>query len=112
MKTPEQVKKEIEELILQKKDAKTYRALKKINNKIEDLKTIVLYLETNPSEEFIKSEKARLEKQVDAIEDNFQKWLNSGSSRRHSEKPLKVYYKEMKLEEVTKRLKTINYLLE
>jgi len=112
MKTTEQVKKEIEELILQKKDAKTDRALNKINNRIDFLKTIVLFLETNPSEEYLLSKKLKLEKQCDAIEDNFQKWLNSDSSRRHLEKPLKVYYKEMKLDDVLKRLKTINYLLE
>jgi len=105
------VKTEIRDLIDLKKDAKSDRALNRIQNKIDFLNTIILYLESNPREEFLQSEKLRLEKQGDNIEDNFDKWILADSSRKHLEKPRKVYYKEMKLDDVLKRLKTINYLL-
>jgi len=112
MKTIEKVESEKRDLINQLPDAKNDRATNKILNRIDFLKTIILYLETNPKEEFLQSEKLKLEKQIDNIDANFNAWILSDSSRKHLEKPLKTFHKEMKIEDVKKRLKTINYLLE
>lgn len=113
MKSTEQIQNEIDELRVQIGAAKTDRQNKKISDKIAELKGLKLYIESKPSETFIKSEIERIEKSIERVIDpeNFKIWRRSQD---HSDQAkLKTQYnKELGLSTLKSQLKTLNYLLQ
>lgn len=112
MITTETIQKEIDDLRTSITKGITDRQLKKKRERVDELKNLKLYIESNPSEGFIKSEIDRIEKSIERINDfeNFKIWR---LSQDHSDqKKLKTQYnKELGLPTLKAQLKTLNYLL-
>lgn len=75
------------------------------------LQQVKYYLETRPSEEFLKSEILRLENKLDIINNNYKAWLNADPKNKQHEKPLTVYAKEMDVKKIKDQIETIGYIL-
>lgn len=88
---------------------------KRVNKKIDELKHLRLYLQTNPTPQSLNKHLEHLEARRGRIKDesNFQKWLiaNPGSSN-DVKKARTQYHKELELKHINSQIKTINYLLQ
>jgi len=78
MKNITELKLEILENQKQMRDSKIAdRKYNSISKKNEYLTNIIMYLETNPKEEFLKSEKARMLKIISAKESQYNYWSSN-----------------------------------
>jgi len=73
MKTIDQIKKEEEDLRNEARDADHTRS-KQIKRRLELLKTCRIYLETEPSEQYLREELHRVTKNMEIIEERFPAW--------------------------------------
>lgn len=126
MKTINEVKNEISQILLDINDLnKEFRAMqkqgggvkrisgkiKKQNQRIKELKQLILYLESNPSPEFLQCQKDDLNKKIKAVEERFQEWMKWNSSKVKGPNPRKYYEKHFEIPEMKNKVKTIDYLL-
>src|ERR1700721_1062937 len=81
----------------------------KIKKKIQFLTTIVRYLETFPSEEFIKTEISRLNKRVSMVKDQFKDYVRSKYFEKEKDK-LKAYLKECGVPKLKLQLKALRFI--
>lgn len=83
----------------------------RLRNKMEYLKGIELYLESNPTEVFLLQEKERLTKAINTRRDNFKAWM--ANQVYMSEKiGLKKYEQQVGIPDLKRELKTINFILD
>lgn len=113
MKTLESVKSEIESL---QKEAATEgmlpRFIKKIEKKVKLLYQCQLYLETNPTKEFIEKQKADTSKKIKVINDGYKDWLNNNAKEADGCKnPKSKYQTYMGLKNIKAQYLTLSYLL-
>jgi len=115
MKTVKDVDKDInliEQNIRENLKEMTGREFNRNKNKIEKLKHIKLYLENNPSEDFILNEKSRLEILIEKKERQFNYWKKEVAPRNVDPKKYKsIFNKEVGISDANKFLETINYLI-
>ena len=80
----------------------------------ETLKLCAAYLETNPSEEFVKSDIERVVGRINFIlnSDNFKQWMNCHPEYRSEKNPETIYRSEMGLGKFRSQLRTLNYLFD
>ena len=113
MKQIEELKREISEnikLMKQKKDAN--RSYASISKKNDILKYFIAYLELNPSEEYLKAEKIKMQKIINAKESKFDYWSENVCSQDVIEKKRRsVFNKEVGITDLKKRIRTLNYIL-
>jgi hypothetical protein len=78
----------------------------------ENLKLCEKYLETKPTEEFVKSEIERISGKINFILDsnNFKQWFNCHPEYRNDKNPQTIYRSEMGLGKFRRQLKTLNYI--
>lgn len=81
------------------------------NNKVENLRKLAYYLETNPAESFIISERDRIKKRIDMIKDQYPDWLKNCADVNNLKNPKSAYEKEMGLPALRFQLKNLEYLL-
>lgn len=85
---------------------------KSLNKKQSTLRTILEYLKTNPSEEFLKNDADRLMKLIKSKEDYYPTWLKSVEASRIEVDKQKSHYEGLfNLKHYRTLLKTTNYLL-
>lgn len=91
MKTIKKIKAEIK--VLQKTDTTDLSPgqMKKIHKEAEQLNQYKLYLETNPSEEFLKKQHTELSAKLDKIDESFANWYNNNSHFETASKALSSY---------------------
>ena len=124
MKTVDQIKKEITEVIKEMKsvsenfdfnEKQRGRETKKLSRKLEILKECKMYLETNPRQEFVNEEKERLTRIIALYEssERFDSWKRSILvTLKTTPKNIRAYYlKEMGVPDLKQSLKTIEYIL-
>ncbi len=113
MKQIEELKKEVSEnikLMKQRKDAN--RSYTSISKKNDVLKYFIAYLESNPSEEYLKAEKIKMQKIINNKESHFDYWSKNVCpqdviiTKRRS-----LFNKEAGITDLKKRIKTLNYIL-
>lgn len=87
--------------------------IKRLNKLNKELKLIVKYLETEPSEQYLNAEKQRLIKLIDAKESGFTKWcIYALEAKQLEEKKRLPYYEKLfNLKQLRIQLKTINFIL-
>jgi hypothetical protein len=113
MKTAKELQKEVAEnikLMKQKKEAGLrYNSISKKN---EELNSIIRYLESNPKEEFLNAEKDKIQKIIDSKKSQFPYWAENVCSQDVSQtKRRALFNKEVGITDLSKRLKTLNYIL-
>lgn len=84
------------------------------NAKIEKsfLHQLLLYVETNPSEDFLNKEKERLNKIITSLENGFDFWSKHNKPTDVDAKKLRSYYnKEMGITKFKNQLKAVNTIL-
>ncbi len=85
---------------------------KSLNKKQSTLRTILEYLKTNPSEEFLKNDADRLMKLIKSKEDYYPTWLKSVEASRIEVDKQKSHYEGLfNLKHYRTLLKTTKYLL-
>jgi len=118
MKNANDIKKEISDLhaeiiFLDKSDDKKDVALrKKLRAKLPQLKQYLLYLETNPTREYLEKESARLSNRLNEIEEKHNPVRNPERFTRSQVSIMKkAFEREWDLPKIRKQLKAINYIL-
>ena len=86
------------------------RDVKKLRNKIEYLNNILVYLETSPSEEFLRSELNRIELAIDRREKDYIP-LRDGASMSDRRKHKKEYDKKIGTDKLTEEEVALLYML-
>ena len=113
MKQIEELKKEVSEnikLMKQRKDAN--RSYSSISKKNDVLKYFIAYLESNPSEEYLKAEKIKMQKIINTKESHFDYWSKNVCPQDVSiTKRRSTFNKEVGITDLKKRIKTLNYIL-
>jgi hypothetical protein len=113
MKSTDDLKKEVAEnikLMKQKKEAGLrYNSISKKN---EELKSIIRYLESNPKEEFLNAEKDKIQKIIDSKKNQFNYWTENVCPQDvYQSKRRALFNKEVGITDLSKRLKTLKYIL-
>lgn len=113
MKTKNQLKKEIEEnkKPMFEKDItkRIYNRHLKIHN---ELFKLLMYLETDPNEIFLKQEKERISNLIALKESQFQNWSGGVCPQNVEHKNRRqLFNREIGITNLKNQLKTINYLL-
>jgi flagellar motility protein MotE (MotC chaperone) len=89
------------------------REYKKLCNETEVLRTVLKYLETKPSEDYLKREKERLEAIVKAKNDQYEYWLKHNKPLEVDPKNARSYFnKESGVTVLSRQLKTIKIILD
>lgn len=113
MKQIEELKREVYDnvqLMKQRKDAN--RSYASISKKNDILKYFIAYLESNPSEEYLKAEKIKMQKIINTKESQFDYWNKNVCSQDVSvTKRRSTFNKEVGITDLKKRIKTLNYIL-
>jgi len=104
MKTIKAINKEIEEIV-----SKAFPTTRD-KNRVAFLRQCVRYLETEPSQEFLDSEKERLKREVQVLENRYDNWLESVPKRKSSPNPYGAYCTEVNMNYHKNQLKTLKYL--
>lgn len=113
MKKIEDLKKEVSENIaLMRQRKELGRSYSSISKKNDILKYFIAYLETNPSEEYLKAEKIKMQKIIATKESQFGYWSENVCSQDVSiTKRRSLFNKEVGITDLKKRLRTLNYIL-
>lgn len=83
----------------------------KIKKRLSFLIDCIRYLESHPTEEFLKKEQDRLAKRIVLLKAGFKDWLPD--KQYDTEKKQQIaYYKECKIPSLNNHLKTIKFLLQ
>ncbi len=91
----------------------TNSELKKLRKENQFIKSMILYLESNPSEEYLKNELSRLSLIVKSKLEQFEYWKQNICAKNIEEKKMKTVFKqELGLTDIEKRIKTLKYLIE
>jgi len=87
--------------------------IKRLKTRYQFLQLCVSYLQTEPSVDYIKKEKERLQNKINLINAGYfpDKRLIEAGLRREEQKEHKQYNKIMSLDKFKAQLKAINYLL-
>lgn len=117
MKTLQQVKDRMAEILATDKKHLKPSAIKRLQNEYDYLNTISAYLDSNPRVEFIEKEKNRLIDLINKIDVNYRNWLSASQSQvgleGKSRSQLKSYYNKINnVSKLNLQLKTAYYLLE
>lgn len=118
MKSKSDLKKEIEELNAERiKGLKTSPPMKtvemnRILNRVSLLKTCVMYLESNPQEEFIKCEIERVKDRIDKISDGFYHPNKDNMALKDFGKLKKDFEKLYNVPKLKVQLSTLKFILE
>lgn len=84
----------------------------RLSNKIESLKSFRRYVESNPSETFVTSEKKRLTTLLENIESRYVRWTKEMAPKNTDPKKWRsIFNQETGFAKAKKQLKTINYIL-
>lgn len=115
MKTKEEIKKNIDELLSLKNEGYATQSdykkdKKKAVKRIEFLTPCLLYLDGNPREEFIVSCKEKVEARMVSIFEGFMPWCGS-NNQVPQEKRLSTFEREMEFPKMRLQLKHLNYIL-
>lgn len=112
MKNIEQVKKEIAELQKEGEELRGTKMYKRIEKKVGALYKCQLYLESNPTQEFIEKQKADLKKRLKIIAAGLSVWLRENPQEGNSTKnPKSKYNTLMGVKTIKQQLATLEYLL-
>ena len=113
MKKIEELKKEVSENIkLMKSRRELNISYSSISKKNEMLKFYISYLESNPSEEFLKQDKDKMLKIIKNKEADYAYWLEHVCPQDILPKKRRALFnKETGITELKKKIKTLNYIL-
>lgn len=112
MKSINDIKKEINLLTIQSSNrCCELKIIKSNKKKIEDLKVILLYLETNPKESSMNSQLNSLESKVKALWDRFEEWKKTSIEARKEKNPMTLYSKIHDIPRLVNQIETLKYIL-
>lgn len=115
MKTPKDLQDKIQSNTdWMNKDENKYSPKRKtLIRENKNLKEMKMYLETSPTEEFLKSEKSRLARIIKGKEDGYDYWLrNVCPDHVETKKRKALFSKENNLSELKRHLKNVKFLLD
>lgn len=108
MKAIEYLQDELTELLNTNQDDFTKPQLNRIKKRIQFVRTCVMYLESNPSEDFLNKEASRLKARIGLIADSFKDYSRPAGVRGSIRK---YYDKEMGVPLLNIQLRTIKFIL-
>lgn len=123
MKTVDQVKKTIADLISangnglslhdipdepEKESKKAHRKRNKDRKEIEFLNGVKIYLESNPREDFVVAEEAKVKSMIDKI---VGQWGQINKGGKLSTEAMNSFFNENDMKKLKKQFRTLNYIL-
>ncbi len=114
MKTIEQVNLEIKDLENQviAKEANSEKKASRLRNKITEKRFAILYLEQSPSDEFLKSERKKIEDKINTINEACAAHMETSDERNDIKELFCEKIKEQNdLKKLKKQFSTLNYLI-
>lgn len=112
MKTIQEIQKEIVDI---EKFCATDRATKRQMasgaKRIENLRSCIMYLETNPSQEFMLKQLAQLKDKVSIINSGFSSWKSNNPKDAEVNNPKSKYETMMGLKTIKSQIKNLNYMI-
>jgi hypothetical protein len=112
MKTLEEINQDIRNVELEMMDGTTpKRRYKTLETKLKLLRQIKMYLETNPSEEFIELEINRINTYISSKQSQFEYWKKNVCPQHvDTNKRKALFEREVGIPHLKKQLKTLKYL--
>lgn len=112
MKKLKTVTNELKELIREASAAKDPKIKRKLKLKIPFLRMCAMYIESNPTNEFVEGEILRINNRIELISDGFEYWASLPREESLSgSKLLTFYYKEMGVPKLRRQLQALRFLL-
>ena len=112
MKKLKTITDELKELIREASAEKDPKVKKKLKLRIPFLRMCVMYVESNPSDDFINSEIERINNRIEKISDGFEYWKTLPREKEVGDKKLLTfYYKEMGVPKLRRQLQALRFLL-
>jgi len=111
MKTEKYLKEQIEKIAHDCFHEREENALKVLMDRMSFAKNCLLYIQTNPSEEFLTKERDRINNRVDMLMKSYVGLNETKNSVSKCLKHKKDYEKEMGIPHLRKQLSTLNFLL-
>lgn len=113
MKTLIELNSEIEENLKFLSDSKITKSKKtSASNRNKFLKQVLMYIELNPNESFLKSEKERISRIINSKESQYKYWSSDVCDKSiEVSKRKALFNKELGITVLKKQLKTINFIL-
>ena len=113
MKNYDDVSREINIIIKEAKKRGELSTKKRndLTKRLDFLKTILLYLNTNPSEELINKEIAKLNKKLEILELRYTTWISENPEARGLKNPRPAFDTAFEIPRIKNQLKTLNYIL-
>ncbi len=88
------------------------KEVKKLSKRLEYLNGIKFYLESQPSENFLKSNLNEIKKRIASLSSGFGEWLKSVDKKDSDPKKLKTRFNtEMGLGKMKNQIKTLEFIL-
>lgn len=114
MKTIIEIKSEIEQILTVHFDQRKFKKkeLDTAKKRLKLLNSTLMYLETNPSTDFVLSESERLKGVIDRINNNsnFANWKQATPGAYKLKNPISAYRTEMNLKMLKDQLKTLEFI--
>jgi molecular chaperone GrpE (heat shock protein) len=111
MKTIDQLKKIIEETKEDCKKNATEKTLKKLNERIQYLERMILFLKTEPKEEVLKKQIVRLSSEIDILEKRYENWLRLNLEMYKRKDSKTIFNKGMGITEKKKEIETLTFII-
>lgn len=89
----------------------TDKVIKENKAKIEELQTVLLYLETNPKEETLKSQLRNLIELTNKIMERYFEWKKTSTDAKVTNNPMQYYKSINNIPQKTKQIETLQYIL-
>ena len=114
MKTPDDIQRDIDDLLLQYKDAVNFLdgpRMRKTEKSLNLHRQYKRYAQTLPSQKFLEEELKRLQKRLQFILDGYDSWLKHNQIPTSVKNPQKLYESEMDVPKIKSQIKSMEYLL-
>lgn len=110
MKTLEYVQQELQDAIKLGETELSKKEAKLCEKRVKHLYSCQLYLETNPTEEFVQKQFEDVKRKIKIINSGFQQWLQNNRKEADAN-PKSKYHTLMGLKNYKAQLNTLDYLL-
>lgn len=111
MKTQLYFKKEIDGILAEIKVSKTSKDIRRLKLRLPLLRVCKMYVETNPSEEFIKKEIGRLTNRIDAFMKTYVPLDETRFTLAVLKKHKKDFEKEMDMPKLKKQISALKFII-
>lgn len=110
MKTINELQKELDNIMQQDRSDLTPPQVSRLQSRAAYLRHCIYYLQTHPTEDFIRKESERLSNRISQFDVHYPLWV--GPAGLDDKQKRSTYEREMGYAKIKQQLKTLNFLLQ